>query len=74
VKELAASPSLIEHVPAREEEIAQRCPNITKAEALLRWHPKVSLTEGLQETIAWFRDELAKPHTAPRPTEGPLLP
>lgn len=32
-----------------------RRPNITKAKQLLSWEPKVSLTEGLQETIAYFQ-------------------
>lgn len=28
------------------------------AQSLLRWEPRVSLEEGLQNTIAWFRDHL----------------
>ncbi len=32
-----------------------RRPNIHKARSLLRWNPKVSLEEGLVNTIDWFR-------------------
>jgi len=33
----------------------QRRPDITRARKLLHWEPKVSLSEGLKETIAFFR-------------------
>ena len=35
----------------------QRCPNITKAQTLLKWQPKVSLTDGLTKTLAYFQAE-----------------
>lgn len=35
----------------------QRCPDITKAKALLQWQPKVGLTEGLTKTLEYFRAE-----------------
>lgn len=31
-----------------------RCPDITRARQLLKWVPKVSVDEGLRETIEWF--------------------
>ena len=37
----------------------QRKPDITKAKEILGWEPKVSLEDGLQATIAYFRDKLA---------------
>jgi dTDP-glucose 4,6-dehydratase len=37
-----------------------RQPDITRAKTLLRWEPKVSLREGLERTIPWFRDELQR--------------
>ena len=36
----------------------RRQPDITRAETLLGWEPKVSLEEGLQRTIPYFREKL----------------
>ena len=33
----------------------QRCPNIELAQNKLDWSPKVSLADGLQKTVDWFR-------------------
>jgi len=38
----------------------QRRPDISKAKRLLNWEPKVSLEEGLNTTIAYFKDLYAK--------------
>jgi dTDP-glucose 4,6-dehydratase len=35
-----------------------RKPDISRAQAILNWAPKVSLDEGLGETIAYFRGKL----------------
>jgi UDP-glucuronate decarboxylase len=35
----------------------RRCPDITKAQTLLGWSPKVVLREGLQKTIAYFTEK-----------------
>ena len=35
-----------------------RQPDITRAGQILGWAPRVSLQEGLQQTIPWFRNEL----------------
>jgi len=37
-----------------------RQPDITRARTLLGWTPQVTLEAGLQQTIPWFRSELAK--------------
>jgi dTDP-glucose 4,6-dehydratase len=37
-----------------------RQPDITRATTLLGWGPKVSLREGLERTIPWFREELRR--------------
>jgi nucleoside-diphosphate-sugar epimerase len=34
---------------------SRRCPDIAKARRVLGWEPKVPLAEGLEKTIAWFR-------------------
>jgi UDP-glucuronate decarboxylase len=36
----------------------QRCPDITLAKKLLHWTPKTSLANGLEKTIAYFKDNL----------------
>jgi dTDP-glucose 4,6-dehydratase len=41
--------------PLPQDDPKQRCPDITKARRILNWEPKVSLEEGLQETIAYFK-------------------
>ena len=35
-----------------------RCPDIERAHRVLNWEPQVSLDEGLQRTIAYFRERL----------------
>ncbi len=42
---------------SRTGDPARRCPDISRAEALLKWRPQVTLEEGLARTIAWFREE-----------------
>jgi UDP-glucuronate decarboxylase len=41
--------------PPAEDDPQKRCPNISLARATLGWEPKVSLDEGLEHTIAYFR-------------------
>jgi UDP-glucuronate decarboxylase len=38
----------------------QRCPDTTKAEAVLGWQPKTNLRDGLARTIQYFDKLLAK--------------
>jgi dTDP-glucose 4,6-dehydratase len=37
-----------------------RQPDISKAQRVLGWSPQVSLREGLERTIPWFRHELQR--------------
>jgi len=41
--------------PLPEDDPRRRCPDIGRAERLLRWKPKISLEQGLMRTITWFR-------------------
>jgi nucleoside-diphosphate-sugar epimerase len=50
-------PALTWH-PLPVEDPTRRKPAIEKARQLLGWEPRVSLEDGLRETIAWFRDRL----------------
>lgn len=44
--------------PLPEDDPKQRRPDITKAQKVLGWNPKVSLDEGLTDTIEWFKNSL----------------
>ncbi len=41
--------------PLPQDDPKQRRPDISRARKLLSWEPKVSLTDGLEQTVAWFR-------------------
>jgi len=45
----------IVHEGQRAGEIIKNYSNIEKARRMLKWDPQVALTEGLAETIRWFR-------------------
>jgi dTDP-glucose 4,6-dehydratase len=48
------------HEPLPEDDPKQRRPDITKAQRLLGWEPKVSLEEGLKYTLDYFKEQFAK--------------
>jgi len=52
VKELTGSRSPIIHRPLPEDDPRQRRPDISLAQRLLGWSPRVALREGLIKTIA----------------------
>jgi len=56
IRKMCKSRSEIIFLPLPEDDPLQRKPDITKAKKLLNWEPKVSLKEGLRQTIAWFRE------------------
>jgi UDP-glucuronate decarboxylase len=55
VIELCGSKSNIEFRPLPQDDPLQRCPDISLAKATLDWKPEVGLTDGLLQTIDWFR-------------------
>jgi UDP-glucuronate decarboxylase len=63
VIELTGSTSAIECRALPADDPVQRCPDITRARRLLGWEPTVGLTDGLRQTIAYFR-RLAEPAPA----------
>jgi UDP-glucose 4-epimerase len=42
--------------PLHYTDVEMRIPNVEKARRLLGWEPKVDLDEGLERTIAWYRE------------------
>lgn len=55
---MTGSSSRISHEALPEDDPVQRCPDNTLAAQKLDWAPKVGLEEGLEKTIAYFRDKL----------------
>ena len=55
--ELTGSSSTIEFEPLPENDPVRRRPDITLAGQQLAWKPEITLPEGLQRTIDWFRAE-----------------
>jgi len=55
ILKLTGSKSGIEFHPLPVDDPGRRCPDISKAEKLLGWEPKISLEEGLARTISWFQ-------------------
>ena len=69
VIELTGSSSKIVKRPLPPDDPKQRRPDITRAQSLLGWRPRVELHEGLAKTIRYFEgilnDGKAKPSRAP---------
>lgn len=55
---LLRSTSKISYMPLPEDDPKQRCPDITKARSVLGFEPRVPLREGLERTIAEFKQRL----------------
>jgi UDP-glucuronate decarboxylase len=59
VLKMTASKSKIIFEPLPLDDPKQRKPNINMATKVLGWEPKVSLEEGLKETISYFRKKIS---------------
>lgn len=55
VLSVTGSKSEIIHKPLPKDDPTRRRPDITKARALLGWEPKISLREGLQKSLDYFK-------------------
>jgi dTDP-glucose 4,6-dehydratase len=55
VREAAGGGGRIVHRPLPKDDPQRRRPDITRARELLGWSPATSLTDGLRQTIAYFR-------------------
>ncbi len=61
IKRLAACPGEIVFQPLHYADVEIRMPNVEKARELLGFDAAVDLDEGLERTIAWYREKLAAP-------------
>jgi UDP-glucuronate decarboxylase len=55
VLEITGSESEIVHTSLPQDDPVQRCPDITLAKEKLKWEPVTPLREGLEHTVAYFR-------------------
>ena len=55
--------------PLPQDDPMQRKPDISLAERQLGWKPTISLDEGLEKVIAYFRESLSvmRPAASPKP-------
>lgn len=55
-KRLIKSTSSLTFHAMPEDDPTRRCPDISRAERLLGWKPKIGLEQGLVRTIRWFKE------------------
>jgi UDP-glucuronate decarboxylase len=58
--QLTNSKSELRYEPLPIDDPTRRCPDISRAKQLLAWEPRVSIEEGLQNTIGYFREYLKR--------------
>jgi UDP-glucuronate decarboxylase len=74
IRDLAGADVPIEFRPALTEDPTRRCPDITRIRTEIGWEPRVSLADGLERTLAWFRTVVTPGDaTAPQPVGGTTL-
>ncbi len=65
----------VTYQPLPQDDPTQRKPDITRAREWLAWEPKVPLAEGLERTVAYFRDRMEQKRRSGRQAlealEGP---
>lgn len=58
IRDLMESKSEIIYKPLPEDDPRMRRPDITKARRILGWEPKISLKEGLERTVEYFKTKI----------------
>jgi len=58
ILKITKSKSKVIHKPLPVDDPKIRRPDITRAKKLLNWSPRVSLEEGLQKTVEYFKKKL----------------
>jgi UDP-glucuronate decarboxylase len=58
VRRICGSKSELAYLPLPEDDPRQRKPDITTAQTVLGWTPKIPLAEGLERTVQYFRERV----------------
>jgi len=58
VVKICGSQSSVKYLPLPEDDPKQRKPDISRAQSLLDWNPTIPLPEGLQKTVAYFKERV----------------
>ena len=58
VRRICGSKSELTYLPLPQDDPRQRKPDITTAQTVLGWTPKVPLAEGLERTVQYFRERV----------------
>ncbi len=58
VQRIAGTHLPIEHRPLPEDDPRVRRPDISRAREVLGWEPRVAFEDGMQRTLAWFRERV----------------
>jgi UDP-glucuronate decarboxylase len=74
VRELTGSRSAVVKRPLPVDDPRRRRPDITLAQRLLGWSPRVELDAGLRSTVGWFAAELGFSKTSAVKPHGDTLP
>ena len=60
VRDICGSDAGIIFESLPEDDPVRRRPDITLAKSVLGWSPEINLTEALERTCKWYREELAQ--------------
>jgi UDP-glucuronate decarboxylase len=63
ILQMTHSSSQLDFLPLPQDDPRQRRPDISRAQALLDWEPKIELQEGLAKTITYFRSQMKEQAT-----------
>jgi dTDP-glucose 4,6-dehydratase len=70
IRELCGATSPIEFIERPQDDPTIRQPDITLAQGLLGWEPKVDVIDGLRRTIEWFAEMNARSMEPESPVQG----
>jgi len=65
IRWLVGSDSPVRYVPRPQDDPTVRQPDVALARTALGWEPTVDLDDGLERTIAWFREVVGPDADAP---------